>query len=60
MSDDEHLSLHSFNPNDSHTHEDDIDQFYKDLSLQFYGEDKKKKISLLMSGSTQVIAAGNF
>lgn len=52
MSDDEHLSLHSFNPNDSHTHEDDIDQFYKDLSLQFYGEDKKKKISLLMSGST--------
>ena len=56
MSDDEHISLHSFNANDSHNHEDDIDQFYKDLSLQFYGEDKKKKISLLMSGSTQVFA----
>lgn len=53
MSDDENFSLHSFNPDDEEN-ENDIDQFYKELSLQFYGDDTEKKVSLLMSGSTQV------
>lgn len=52
MSDDEHLSLHSYDPFKDENQNDDIDEFYKELSLQFYGEDKKKKVSLLMSGST--------
>lgn len=52
MSDDEHFSLHSFDPDNNI--DNDIDQFYKKLSLQFYGENKKKKVSLLMSGSTKV------
>ncbi|CAD8173334.1 unnamed protein product [Paramecium pentaurelia] len=51
MSDDEHFSLHSFDPDNNI--DNDIDQFYKKLSLQFYGENKKKKVSLLMSGSTK-------
>ncbi|CAD8193713.1 unnamed protein product [Paramecium octaurelia] len=53
MSDDEHLSLHSYDPQRDENNNDDIDEFYKELSLQFYGENKKKKVSLLMSGSTQ-------
>ncbi|CAD8108469.1 unnamed protein product [Paramecium sonneborni] len=53
MSDDDHFSLHSFDPEQDNKNENEIDQFYKELSLQFYGENKKKKVSLLMSGSTQ-------
>ncbi|CAD8152552.1 unnamed protein product [Paramecium octaurelia] len=53
MSDDDQFSLHSFDPDQEKNIENEIDQFYKELSLQFYGEDKKKKVSLLMSGSTQ-------
>ncbi|CAD8127592.1 unnamed protein product [Paramecium sonneborni] len=53
MSDDERLSLHSYNPIQEDINNDEIDEFYKELSLQFYGEEKKKKVSLLMSGSTQ-------
>lgn len=33
MSDDEHLSLHSFDPNNNENMNDDIDEFYKELSL---------------------------
>ncbi|CAK66257.1 unnamed protein product (macronuclear) [Paramecium tetraurelia] len=51
MSDDEHFSLHSFDPDNNIDNE--IDQFYQKLSLQFYGEDKQEKVSSLISGSTQ-------
>ncbi|CAD8212764.1 unnamed protein product [Paramecium pentaurelia] len=53
MSDDERLSLHSYDPLQDGNDNDEIDEFYKELSYQFYGEEKKKKVSLLMSGSTQ-------
>lgn len=53
MSEEDHFSLHSFDPDNNIDNE--IDQFYKKLSLQFYGQDKKKKISFLMSGSTKVL-----
>ena len=50
MSNDDNFSLHSYDPNEI----DEVDQFYKELSLCFYGQEQKKKISLLMSGSTEV------
>jgi hypothetical protein len=51
MSNDDNFSLHSYDPNEI----DEVDQFYKELSLCFYGQEHKKKISLLMSGSTEVL-----
>lgn len=53
MSDEDNFSLHSFQAEDDN---DQIDLFYKDLSMQFYASNKqsRKKVSLLLSGSTEV------
>ncbi|KAM3135999.1 hypothetical protein pb186bvf_011804 [Paramecium bursaria] len=52
MSEDGNFSLHSFQAEDE---DEEIDDFYKQLSLQFYAQEKnrKQKVSLLMSGSTE-------
>jgi len=53
MSDEDNFSLHSFQADEDN---DQIDLFYKDLSMQFYAPNKesRKKVSLLLSGSTEV------